>query len=157
MKTYWLTFGSGDPRNNTGLSPTFALFFDANGLTAAPPGITEIMAGSGFYRFEYGPTLGMAFIADGGAALSASDRYVKGALDPIQAVDEKVGTVADSFGSTLTDPSTVLGYLRRSLEFNEGDAIYTKATGTWQIFSRGSSTLLRQKTLANNNSTATKE
>jgi hypothetical protein len=150
MKTYWLRFGSGNPADNTGLAPTLIYFFTQNGATLAAPGITEMMAGSGLYRFQYAPTLSIVFVADGGNTLTGASRYVTGVLDPIQAVDEKVGTTGDSFGSTSADPSSVLGYLKRVQELFEGDAVFTKATGVWSIYSRGSSTLLRTKTLTNN-------
>ncbi len=149
MKTYWLQFGSGNPATNTGLTPTLIQFFDQTGATLAAPGVTEIFSGSGLYRFFYAPTLSIAFVADGGAALSATDRYVTGVLDPIQSVDEKMGTTDSSFGSTSVDPSTALGYLKRLQEFLEGNAVFTKATGVWDVYSRGSSTLLRTKTLTN--------
>lgn len=156
MKSYYLQFGSGDPANFTGLSPTFVIF-SAGGLTAAvAPGVTETPVGSGLYRFDYAPTMSIIFKADGGAGLSSGTRYIVGTLDPIQAVDEKVGTIDDSFGSTALDPSTLLGYAKRSLEFWEGNAIFTKATGIWDIYSRGSSTLLREKALTNNTSIAGK-
>lgn len=156
-KTYYLKFGSGDPVPFSGLSPTFTVF-SAGGLTSlAAPGITETPAGSGYYRFDYaGPTLSIIFKADGGAALASGDRYISGALDPIQAVDDKVGYTTDSFGSTSTDPGSILGYLKRSLEFWEGNATFTKSTGIWDIYSRGSSTLLREKALTNTTTAAGK-
>lgn len=155
-KTYYLQFGSANPASFTGLTPTFTIF-SANGISAqTAPGITETPSGSGLYRFQYFPTFPIIFVADGGAALSSSDRFVTGTLDPAQAVDEQIGTIADSFGSTSTDPTTIWGHTKRNQEFNEGNAIYTKSTGTWDISSRGSSTLLRSKTLANNASTASK-
>jgi hypothetical protein len=155
-KSYYLKFGTGDPADKTGLSPTFVIF-SAGGLTSVvAPGITETPAASGLYRFDYGPTLSILFKADGGAALASGDRYIIGSLDPIQAVDEKVGTVNDSFGSTSVDPTTVLGYVKRNLEFHEGNAIFTKATGLWDIYSRGSSTLLKEKALTNTTTSATK-
>lgn len=155
-KDYWATFGS-DPRVNTGLTPTFVIFETAGGSTLSPPSISEPLAGSGFYKFTYGPTASICFLLDGGAALSSSDRYVQGVLDPIQAVDEKVGTSADSFGSTSVDPSTIFGYVKRNLEFQEGDATFNKSSGIWDIYSRGSSTLLREKTLANSTSQVSKD
>lgn len=155
-KTYYLQFGSGNPASYTGLTPTFTTF-SWNGVTSiTPPGITEAPSGTGMYQFIFYPTFPVVFVADGGAALATADRYVTGTLDPIQAVDEQMGTVADSFGSTAIDPSTVFGYLKRALEFWEGNAVYTKSTGIWQIFSRGSSTMLREKDLANSTSEATK-
>lgn len=157
MKNYWLVFGSGDPRTNTGLTPTFVLFYDQNGLTLAPPGITEIFAGSGMYRFQYAATLSIAFLADGGAGLDSGSRFVRGSLDPIQAVDNKVGTIDDSFGTTLVDPATILGFVKRLQEVLEGDQFYAKATGVWNIMSRGASTLLREKTLTNDTTQVTRE
>lgn len=155
-KTYYLKFGSGDPRPNTGLFPTF-IIFSASGMTAlAAPGVTEMPALSGLYQFQYGPTGPIVFLADGGAALSAGDRYISATLDPIQAVDNQIGFATDSFGTTVSDPSTLWGMAKRALENFEGDAIFTKATGIWQIFNRGSTTLLRQKSLTNTTTSSTK-
>lgn len=155
-KDYWVQFGSGDPRVTTGLSPTFIIFQNTGGSAITAPSVTEPGTGTGLYKFTYGPTVSIVFTLDGGSGLSDTNRYVAGVLDPIQAVDEKVGTVNDSFGSTLTDPSTVLGYLKRGQEFNEGNAVFTKATGIWDVYSRGSSTLLREKTLTDTTTSATK-
>ena len=156
MKTYYLVFGSGNPANFTGLAPTLTIF-SAMGVTAlSAPGVTETPVGSGMYQFEYAPTLSILFLADGGANLSNTDRYLKGALDPIHAVDEKMGYTTDSFGSTATDPSTVMGYLKRNQELQEGNAVFTKSTGVWDVYSRGASTLLMEKTLTNTTSASTK-
>ena len=156
-KTYGLKFGSGDPRTNTGLAPTFILFYNPiSGATAVPPGISEIYSGSGIYNFTYGPTSPIAFLVDGAGSLSTVDRYITGTLDPIQAVDEKVGTLSDSIGSTSTDPASLLAYAKRNLEWNEGNATYNKSTTLWDVYSRGSTTLLREKTLTNTTSQATK-
>lgn len=154
-KDYWLTFGS-DPRVNTGLSPTLIIFASTTGATLAAPSISEPLTGSGYYKFSYGPTNAIIFEADGGAGLSTSDRYVQGVLDPISSVDEKVGTTGDSFGSTVTDPTTLMGYSKRFQEFMEGNATFTKSTGLWYVYSRGSSTLLALKTLTNTTTTAGK-
>lgn len=156
-KEYWLTFGSTDPRLNTGLSPTFILFQTVGGTAITPaPGISEPGISTGLYNFQYGPTTSVVFLIDGGAALASADRFISNALDPIQAVDEKVGTVEDSFGSTSVDPTTLFGHSKRTQEVLEGDAVFTKSTGKWSISSRGSSTLLREKDLTNNTTQATK-
>lgn len=155
-KTYWMKFGSGDPRTNTGLAPTMVIF-NAGGLTAAiAPGVTETPAGSGLYSFSFGATISYAFLADGGAGLASGDRYITGVLDPVQAVDERVGVQADSYGSTAADPTTLTGYLKRLQEVLEGDAVFTKSTGVWSISSRGATTLLVTKTLTNTTTSATK-
>lgn len=156
-KSYGLKFGTGDPRLNTGLHPTLIIFNSAiDGTPLTPPGISEVISGSGIYNFMYGPTLSIGFLADGGSNLSSSDRYITGLLDPIQAVDEKVGYATDSFGSTGVDPTTIFGYAKRNQEFEEGNAVFNKSSGVWDIYSRGSSTLLAEKTLTNSISLATK-
>lgn len=155
-KQYYLVFGSGDSANFTGLSPTFTIF-SINGVSSlAAPGITESPVGSGLYGFQYGPTLSIIFKADGGAGLATGDRYIYGVLDPIQSVDERLGYNSDSFGSTGADPSTVFGYAKRQQELIEGNAVFNKSTGVWDMYSRGSSTLLREKTLTNTTTQATK-
>lgn len=179
-KQYYFYFGNANPSSYTGLSPTFTLF-NLNGTTpTTPPGISELAAGSGIYGFQYGITASVAFVIDGGATLTtASIRYIVNVLDPVNSVDQvlgyapsttqgpttalayldrlnnAVGYTADSFGSTLSDPASVMGYCKRNLEFNEGNKVYTKSTGIWDIYSRGSSTLLREKALTNTSSSAT--
>ncbi len=156
MKSYYLKFGTGDPSLYTGLSPTLVIF-NVGGMSAVTaPGITEAPTGSGLYRFDYGATVSILFKADGGALLASGDRYIVGTLDPIQAVDEKIGTLGDSIGSTLTDPSTLFGYVKRGQEFNEGNSDFNKTSGVWSIYSRGSTTLLATKTLTNTTSSAGK-
>lgn len=182
-KQFYFYFGSGLPGSYTGLSPTFVIF-NVGGISAAPaPGITEFVSSgaTGIYGFQYGITASVAFVIDGGATLtSANIRYITGSIDPVMSVDQTIGyapsttlgpTTAlgyadrvnnaigyttDSFGSTLSDPVSVMGYAKRHLEFNEGNMVFTKATGTWDIYSRGSSTLLREKALSNTTSSATR-
>lgn len=156
MKTYWLLFGDGNPALNTGLSPTMTLFAGINGTTLlSAPGITEIPAGSGWYRFFYGPTFSINFVVDGGAGLANADRYIRGVLDPLQIIDERMGSDDASFGSTSADPTSIYGFVKRNLEVQEGNKIFNKATGTWDVYSRGSSTLLFEKDLTNTTTQAT--
>lgn len=67
-----------------------------------------------------------------------------------------VGTTASSFGSTGTDPSTIFGFLKRSQEIQEGDQIYTKASGLLDYYSRGQTTLLREKTISDTSTSTSK-
>lgn len=92
-KIYSLVFTSDDPRNTTALTPTLVVFNrqDTGGVLTAP-GITQAIASSGIFQFEYFPTLPIAFIADGGA--SAPVRYLAGNLDPVQWVDQVATTLA---------------------------------------------------------------
>lgn len=161
MKTYWVSpaDSSAALSSYTGLTPTFTVFVNQSGSTATPPGITESPGGLGTYRFTYGPTLGMFGEIDWGVGVPAAVRYTKIALDPIQAVDEHVGGIlnnADSIGSTVTDPTTVIGFLKRSLEFWEGNADFIKASGQWFIYDRGGTNVIRVKQLQNNATEASK-
>jgi hypothetical protein len=67
-----------------------------------------------------------------------------------------IGSTASSFGSTSVDPSTLFGFLKRAQEFMEGNNTYTKATGVLDFYSRGSSTLLAEKTVSDTSTTTTK-
>ena len=191
-------FSSVNPSLITGFSPTFTVFKTVpGGANATPPGITEIPTATGLYYFTYGPTNTVAFVIDGGASLPVSSRYIAGNLDPVQAVDEQltgvgntlqaigntllaqgsstntqivglIGSLADSYGSTLSDPTTVFGYLKRLQEYNEGNSLFTKSSGVWQVYTRGvtyvlgpttypgTTTLLSQKTIADSGSVITK-
>lgn len=145
-KDYYLNFGA----TNTGLTPTFTVFA-AMGLTAiAAPGITESAIAPGVYHFQYTPTLSILFEAIGASVM------ITGGLDPVQAVDLQIGQTSDSYGSTAVDPATILGYLKRNQEVSEGNAIFDKSAATWQVSSRGASTLLFQKSLTNTTTQATK-
>lgn len=156
MKKYYLQFGGGNPSDFSGLSPTFTIFSIQGVTSITPPGITETPTGSGLYGFEYGPTISIIFKVDGGNTLTDNDRYIVGALDPLQVVDERIGTVSDSIGTTNIDPTTLFGYEKRAQEFFEGDKVYTKATGVWQNNTRGG-TLIVQKQLTNTTSQATSD
>lgn len=160
-KTYVVQFGSGDPSVFTGLSPTFTVFnVVPGGGATTPPGITEIPTATGLYYFSYAPNSPLAFVIDGGSSLSATNRYIVNALDPIQAIDERIGTTSSSFGSTSVDPGTLYGFLKRMQEFNEGNSVFTKSSGTWDIYARGNavgtSTMLTEKILTDTTSVVTK-
>lgn len=202
MKSYTVTFGSGDPRGFTGLSPTFLLFWNlSTGTTNAPPSIAELVTGkTGIYSFNYGVTQPIAFLLDAATTSpGANGRYVTGQIDPADRADEYgntlsaygltaialgvtnvaigttltalgntsvalgfsniaftlIGSPTSSIGSTLSDPTTLFGFLMRAQEVSEGNQSYTKATGVWQMQSRGA-TLLRQKTITDTSSTTTR-
>jgi hypothetical protein len=67
-----------------------------------------------------------------------------------------IGTLGSTFGSSSTDPVDMLGYLKRIQENLEGNQTFTKGTGAWQISSRGSSTVLANKTVSNGASLVTR-
>lgn len=145
----------------TGLSPTFTMFAVVpGGGSTTPPGVTEIPTASGLYYFTYTPLSSIAFILDAGVTALSTSRLITGSLDPSQTIYDSLGNTASSFGSTATDPSTVFGFLKRLMEFNEGDSLFTKTTGVWDIYARGNtvgaSTQLTSKTLADNGSIVSK-
>jgi hypothetical protein len=160
MKSYTFSFGSGNPSTYTGLAPTFLTFNNiSDGSSLARPGITEIFTGSGVYRFQYEPQADtpVFFLLDGGTTITSdADRYIKGNLDPIQQVDQVLGVTSASFGSTSTDPLNMYGLVKRIQEWLEGAETFYKATGVWDKYSRGSSTLLAEKTLTNSTTSTTK-
>lgn len=53
-----------------------------------------------------------------------------------------IGTVSDSYGGVGIDPTTLFGFMKRTLEFNEGNQTYTKLSNSWLISTRGSSQLI---------------
>ncbi len=124
IKQYWLTFGTDDPRTYSGLAPTFIQFFSHLGQTLAPPGISEVFAGSGAYNFQYNTSssLSIFFLCDGvTSSLGTSLRYIQGSLDPIQSVDitaRDVGTTMQAIGASnfalgttaVAIGTTLLGY-----------------------------------------------
>lgn len=153
MKTYWLSFGSQDPRTYTalGASVSFIQFFDQTGQTLAPPSISEAFTGSGAYKFNYsiGYSQSIWGLVDGGITLNTSVRYVRVQLDPVDAIDLVAGYTGSSIGSTSVLPGDLFSFIRRVNEFQEGVQTFVKNNGTWDVFSRGASTLLVQKTLTN--------
>ncbi len=67
-----------------------------------------------------------------------------------------IGSVGSTFGGSGSDPVDLFGYLKRLQENLEGNSIYTKQSGVWDIYSRGSSTKLISKTVTNGTSTVSK-
>lgn len=102
MKNYGVRFGSGDPRTYTGLTPTFLLFLNmASQTTVAPPGITEVIASSGLYTFQWGATTPIAFLIDANStAPGNTGRYVTGTLDPADRSDE-YGNSLMAYGASI--------------------------------------------------------
>jgi hypothetical protein len=121
-KQYYLTFGAGDPRTYTGLAPTMLIFVRSDGTTLAPPGISEVLSGSGLYYFTYGVTQSIAFLADAATTSPGTQgRYIRGSLDPADRADEygntlvaiattnvALGTTNVAIGTTITAIATSL-------------------------------------------------
>lgn len=67
-----------------------------------------------------------------------------------------MGSPSSGFGSTSIDPTDLFGYLKRAQEISEGNQIYTKVSGLLDYYNRGSTTLLREKTISDTVSQTTK-
>ena len=185
------------------------IFVDNAGATIAPPAITEALTGSGIYKFSYGTTVPISFLADAATTSPGPQgRYVVGSIDPADRADEYgttlvaigttnvalgttavalgitnvaigtspvalgttilangtslnvvvtgLGSTASSFGTSSADPVDLFGYMKRILENLEGNQTFTKPSGSLAVYSRGSSTLLTTKTIANSVSLVTK-
>lgn len=175
MKTYMLSFGTGDSRNSSGLSPTMLIFARSDtGATLVAPSIAEIGTTFGLYRFQWGTTTPIAFLCDGATTGLGSARFIRGSLDPADRIDEigstilaavvgvsgasfgGIGSAGSTFGGVSTDPVDIFGYLKRIQELLEGDQNFAKGTGALTEYNRGSSSILRIKTIANSVSTVTR-
>ena len=113
MKNYTVVFGTGDPRGQTGLSPTFLQFWNlSSGTTNAPPSIAETVVGkTGVYTFSYGTTQPIQFLIDAATTSpGANNRYVVGQIDPSDRADE-YGTTLTAIGfSNLVYGSSLYAY-----------------------------------------------
>ncbi len=110
--TYWVRFSSGDPRLTSGLAPTMVLFYNNSGATSVGPAISEIGTSAGIYTFTWGTTTPMAFLIDAATTgLTGANRYITGALDPADRIDQ-YGTTLTAIGTTnvaLGTTSVALG------------------------------------------------
>lgn len=99
--------------------------------------------------------LGTTSVAIGNSVLAS---IPTGLGTTIVAMASLIGGAGSTFGGTSpgSDPIDLFGYLKRIQENLEGNSTFTKSSGSWQIYSRGSSTLLITKTVANGVSTVTK-
>ncbi len=101
MKSYFVQFGSGDPRTFTGLSPTFLFYKKPDGTNVTAPSIAEVST-TGMYLFTWGTTAPIVFLADAATTSpGVAGRYVTGSLDPADSIDE-IGTTLTAIGVTLT-------------------------------------------------------
>jgi hypothetical protein len=181
-KDYYLVFGAGNPADNTGLTPSFTTFANNLGVATTAPGVTEIIAASGLYRFQYEAQGSVIFVVDGDvgglSAIPDADRYITGSLDvedrsedfisglgaSLQAQIEGfstalgalIGATSDVIGDTSTDPSTMFGFFKRAQEMAEGDQQYTKATGVLAYTDRTGATTMASKTIVDGTSTVTR-
>jgi hypothetical protein len=155
-KTYVLKFGSGPPSSFSGLAPTFLTFVNSAGSATTAPSISE-MASTGLYSFSYEALGEIFFVADGATTgLADNVRFVVGALDITDRVDQLIGSTSDAIGDDSTDPTTLFGFLLRAQNWAEGQNTYVKATGVLNMYEKTGATLLVSRTLADSTTNVTK-
>lgn len=117
----------------------------------------QTLLGFGVSGFAQGSTLfgiGTTLIGYGTSIYASSISLMALGLT-LGTLDARIGFTSSTFGDSSTDPGTIYGYLKRIQEFQEGQASFTKLTGSWAVKSRGGS-LLASKTVVNSSSTVTK-
>lgn len=113
--------------------------FDQFGVTMVAQGNSLIAQGNSLFAF------GASIYAQG---VSLSARGVS--------LSTLVGDTTSSYGTNSADPTTIFGFLKRAQETREGNETYTKASGLLDIYSRGSSQLMIEKTIADSSTSTTK-
>ena len=137
-KVYWLKFGSGDPRPNTGMTPTFLQFYDCTGQTYVPPSIAEVKYGgvtaSGMYGFSFSVGIttqnSLYFLAYAATTVSSglsTDQYVTGVLDPLLISDQDITIVSTNLAALS---STVLAIGNTTLALSSSVGILSSYIGS---------------------------
>ncbi len=124
------------------------------GVTLVAVGNTAIALGSTNSQVIVNTGITLVAIGNTGIAIGLSTyAEVFGASSPLVGL---IGSVGSTFGGSGTDPIDLFGYLKRLQENLEGNEVFTKNTGSLAILSRGSSTTLITKTIANSSSAVIK-
>lgn len=153
-------YGSLDPVDR---ADEYGATLIALGTTAVALGITNVALGTtnvalGTTNVGFGATnvaLGTTNVALGttsvaiGTTLVAIATTILAQSTSLSVVISGIGSTASSFGDSTTDPVDLFGYMKRLLENFEGNQTFVKTSGVLTIYSRGSSTTLRVKTIAN--------
>lgn len=139
-------------------SPSFSIMFVADGATSSLSNNDRYVMGvldPADSVDERVADVGTSLIA-AGITLAAIGTSLLAFSSSLGLVATAIGTTASSYGTDSVDPATVFGLLKRIQEFLEGNATYTKSSGLWDVYTRGSSQLLREKTFVNSNTSTTK-
>lgn len=102
-----------------------------------------------------GNATGSTLVAQG-ATIVAIGNTLSGLGSSFSFILAGIGSTGSTFGSVSSQPDSVFGYLKRVVEFLEGDQTYAKATGALTYKSRGSSLTLANKTVADSISSTTR-
>lgn len=129
------------------LEQTLGSTLVAIGNSGIALGITNVAIGTSIYALEQ--TLGSTLVGIGNT-VSAIGSTITGLGSSLNAL---IGTTASIIGDSSTDPSTLFGYLKRNLEITEGQQLFTKSSGAWNMLDRTGATTLRTRTITNSAST----
>ena len=142
---------------------TFGSTLTAIGASATARGVSLAALSTTFAAFGVSlSAVGTSLSAQGasiiamGTSLSALGVTFGGFGSSLVNLGALIGSTASSIGSTSVDPVDLFGFLKRAREFQEGNQTYIKATGILDFYSRGSSTLLVEKTVSDTATQTTK-
>lgn len=121
---------------------------DEYGNTLSAYGLSMLALGT------TGVALGTTAVALGTTAVALGNTAVAQGISG--AVFGLIGNTSSSIGSTAIDPTTVFGFLMRSQQFSEGNQTYVKTSGVLDVYTKGYSTLLVEKTITDTSTQTTK-
>lgn len=129
----------------------------ALGTTAVALGNTNIAFGTTNVAIGTSlSALGLSTLALGTTAV-AIGTTITGLLNGLSSpILLAIGTTASSFGSAVSDPVDLFGYMKRTRELLEGNRSFQKGVGVLTQFDRTGGTTLYSKSIANNASLVTK-
>ena len=111
----------------------------ATGVSLTATGVSLMAYGASLTAFGVTSIAYSVSLAASSASLAVS----------LSGLVSNIGTTGSTFGSNLSDPIDLFGYLKRVQENLEGNNNYIKSSGSFSIYSRGSSALLAAKTISN--------
>ncbi len=137
---------------------TQTIAFVLDGATTGLASGDRFVSGTIEAQDNFGITLSAVSVSLLAMGVSATARgaTLLGIGNTTAAYGSLIGGTLSSFGSTSSDPVDMFGMMKRFQELLEGNQVYTKATGILDFYSRGSSTLLREKTVSDTSTSTTK-
>lgn len=132
---------------------SFGVSLTAQNVTLTAIGFSNLVYGISLFALG---TTGVALGTTAVAGINALGSGFTGIGNSLVALGGYIGSTASSYGSTSIDPVDLFGFLKRAQEMAEGNQTYTKGTGLLDFYNRGSSTLLREKTISDTSSSTTK-
>lgn len=119
---------------------TFGVTLNAIGVTQVAQGATVVAIGNSFAALSTTFTAFNSSFAAVSSTLSGMASTLSAVGASLGAIAALIGNTSSSFGSSVADPTTIFGFLKRAQETAEGNQDYTKSSGVLRMFSRGSGT-----------------